>query len=567
MNLKIFNNPDPSGRMSKESYLFKNYKEEYDYIVEYCVTNSIIDVSFKEKVYLSINNMIGVPICKNENCLNIVNFKNSTIGYLNYCSNKCISSDPNIIKLKEENSLKKFGTKTPAESEQVKNKTKKTNQERYGGNSAMSSKEIQEKSKQTLLKNWGVDNPSKLPEIISRRVSSFKSNIDQYKESFKKTSLERYGVDHPWKSKDIHYKSSLGTFISKNLKLKESILEKLKTNSNYKLISIDYDKYKREVIINCDVCDSKFNINREDFHIRYKNKTTICTVCNPVNTNQSGTEMQLYEFIKNNFDGEILTNIKTIIKPSELDIYLPDLKLAFEFNGLYWHSESQKGKHYHYKKTNRCKDINIELLHIWEDDWVYKNDIIKSIILNKIGKTSHKIYARKCEIREIYGVDIIKDFLDNNHILGKCSSSVKLGLYYNNELMSLMCFTKIYDSYELVRFCNKLDNVIIGGSSKLFKYFVNKYSVNIISYSDESMFIGKLYEKLGFEHVGNSAINYKWVISKKREHKSRYRKDRLVKSGFDQNKSENDIMIEDFGAYKIWDCGLKKWVFKQLSII
>jgi hypothetical protein len=363
-----------------------------------------------------------------------VSFKNSTLGYLKYCSNKCISSDPNIKKIKEQKSLEKFGTKTPAESEQVKNKTKKTNQERYGGNSAMSSEEIQEKSKQTLLKNWGVDNPNKSPYLIEKRIKSFK--LSNYKESFKKTSLFRYGVDHPWKNKDIHDKSSLGTFISKNLKLKESILKKLETDSNYKLISIDYDKYKREVIIHCDICNSEFFINREDFHIRHKNKTTICTVCNPIDTNQSGTEMKLYEFIKANFNGNIHTNIKSIIKPSELDIYIPDLKLAFEFNGLYWHSESQKGKYYHYDKTRKCRDIGIELIHIWEDDWVYKNDIVKSIILNRIGKTKNKIYARKCEIREVNDIDLIKYFLENNHILGYCSSSIKLGLYYNDDLVS-----------------------------------------------------------------------------------------------------------------------------------
>ena len=560
MNLEIFNNPDPSGRMSKESFLFKNYKDEYDYIVEYCLSNNILEISFKEKVYLCFNNISNIPTCQNPSCKKRVSFKNSTLGYLKYCSNKCISSDPNIKKIKEEKSLEKFGTKTPAESEQVKNKTKKTNQERYGGNSAMSSEEIQEKSKQTLLKNWGVDNPNKSPYLIEKRIESFK--LSNYKESFKKTSLFRYGVDHPWKNKDIHDKSSLGTFISKNLKLKESILKKLETHSNYKLISIDYDKYKREVIIHCDICNSEFFINREDFHIRHKNKTTICTVCNPIDTNQSGTEMKLYEFIKDNFNGNIHTNIKSIIKPSELDIYIPDLKLAFEFNGLYWHSESQKGKYYHYDKTRKCRDIGIELIHIWEDDWVYKNDIVKSIILNRIGKTKNKIYARKCEIREVNDIDLIKYFLENNHILGYCSSSIKLGLYYNDDLVSLMCFTKKNGLYELVRYCNKLNNLVTGGSSKLFIYFINKYKTDIISYSDESMFSGNLYESLGFKHISNSVVNYKWVIGKKREHKSKYRKDRLVKSGFDVNKSENDIMIDDVGAYKIWDCGLKKWIYK-----
>ena len=171
MNLEIFNLPDPSGRMYKESFLFKNYKDEYDYIMEYCLSNNISDISFKEKVYLCMNKIKEVPICKNPNCFKIVKFKNSTIGYLKYCSNKCISSDPNIKKIKEENSLKKFGTKTPAESDIIKKKIKQTNMDKYGYNSAMCLIETQNKSKQTLNKNYGVNNPAESKELLSKRIT------------------------------------------------------------------------------------------------------------------------------------------------------------------------------------------------------------------------------------------------------------------------------------------------------------------------------------------------------------------------------------------------------------
>jgi len=562
VNLEIFKKFDPSGKMCKESYLIKNHKEEYDYIIKYCEANNISKIAFKEKVYLCVNNINYLPVCKNSKCNNKVRFKNSTIGYLNYCSKVCISSDPNIKKIKEEKSFEKFGTKTPAESQYIKEKTKKTNNKRYGGNSPMSSIKIQEKSKETLMKNYGVDNPNKSPDILKKRVESFK--LSNYKENYKITSIKRYGFEHPWMNKEIHQKSSIGTFLAKNLNLKKSILYKLEDYKEYDLISIDYDKFKRNININCKKCNNIFTINREDFHIRFKNKTTICTNCNPINNNQSGTEMELYKFVKENYEGEIITNSKRIIPPMELDIYLPELKLAFEFNGLYWHSESQKGKYYHYNKTKKCKDYGIELTHIWEDDWVFKNEIIKSIIKNKLNKTKNKIFARKCKVIEIFDTKLVKEFLDSNHILGSCSSSIKIGLYYNDELVSLMCFRKkSKDSYELVRFCNKINNIVIGSSSKLFSEFVKNYNnINIISYSDDSIFSGNLYKKLGFNLIGNSRINYKWVIGKKRQHKSNYRKDRLVKSGFDKSKSENDIMIEDVGSYKVWDCGLKKWEYK-----
>ena len=563
MNLELFKKSDPSGRMSKESYLIKNFKDEYEFIIKYNEINNITDIPFKEKVYLCVNNIKTLPICKNSKCNNRVKFKNSTIGYREYCSTKCISSDPIIKKTKEEKSFEKWGTKTPAESKYIKDKIKKTNNERYGGNSPMSSRQIQDKSKKTLIKNWGVDNASKSKDILRKRIESFK--LSNYKETYKETSLKRYGVEHPWMNKEIHKKSSIGTFISKNSNLEKSILDRLEIYKEYNLISIDYDKFKRNININCKTCNNIFTINREDFQIRFKNKTTICTHCNPINSSQSGTEMELYKFIKENYKGEIIKNSKRIVPPMELDIYLPELKLAFEFNGLYWHSESKKSKYYHFNKTKKCEDIGICLIHIWEDDWIFENEIIKSIIINKLKETKNKIFARKCKISEISDTKLVKFFLDSNHILGTCPSNIKMGLYYNDELVSLMCFRKINkDSYELVRFCNKINTVVIGGSSKLFGNFLkNNDNVNVISYSDDSMFSGNLYKKLGFDLIGNSRINYKWVIGKKRQHKSNYRKDRLVKSGFDKSKSENDIMVDDVGSYKVWDCGLKKWEYKS----
>lgn len=564
MNLEIFNKPDPSGRMSREKYLLNNYKSEYDYIINFCEIHNIDNISFKEKVYLSINGLTSVPTCNNSNCNNIVKFKNTKVGYLEYCSTKCVSSDDTIKEKKKKNSLKKYGTEVPSQSDEIKDKIINTNLKKYGHNSPMGNAEVMYKSKRTLLRNHGVSNPSDCNFIVEKRVISFRKNISQYKESYKKTSIERYGVDHPWMNEEIHSKSIYNSILSKNKKLKKSIEKKLIHHPNYKLVSIDYSKYKREIFIKCSVCNMTYSINREDFHLRHKNKTTICTICNPVDSSQSGSEINLFEFIKDNYKSNIIQNSRSIISPYELDIYLPDLKIAFEFNGLYWHSESQKGKYYHRDKTIMCEDLGIELVHIWEDDWVYKNDIVKSIILNKINKTQNRIYARNCNIVEISDANISRSFLDNNHILGNCSSSIKLGLYNNDELVSIMCFTKKSDYYELVRFCNLLNTVVVGGSSKLFKSFNDKMKCNIVSYSDTSMFNGHLYNKLGFEHINTSSVNYKWVISKKREHKSKYRKDRLVKSGYDINKSESDIMIEDVGSYKIWDCGLKKWYYKQI---
>ena len=203
--------------------------------------------------------------------------------------------------------------------------------------------------------------------------------------------------------------------------------------------------------------------------------------------------------------------------------------LAFEFNGVYWHNELYKNKNYHLEKTEKCLKQGIQLIHIWEDDWNYKQEIVKSMILNKLGKTHNKIYARKCEIKEINNNKLIKKFLDQNHIQGSIGSFIKMGLFYDNELVSLMTLgkkRKFMNSsskdgeWELLRFCNKLNTNVIGGASKLFKYFIKKYNPKeIITYADRSYSNGNLYKQLGFNFLHKTEPNYYYVIDGIRKHR------------------------------------------------
>jgi hypothetical protein len=278
----------------------------------------------------------------------------------------------------------------------------------------------------------------------------------------------------------------------------------------------------------------------------------------------------LLNFIKENYTGEVITNTKSVIYPLELDIYLPELKLSFEFNGLYWHSEEYKEKNYHLNKKIECLKKDIQLFHIWEDDWDNKKSILKSMVLNKLGK-SNKIFARKCKIKVLEDNKLVREFLDNNHIQGFVGSKVKLGLYHNNELVSLMTFGSLRKNmnskskeglYELLRFCNKLDVMVIGGASRLFKFFIENYKpVEVISYSDYSRSVGNLYTKLGFSFDKLSDIGYYWFFDSKREYRFNFRKDILVKEGYDSNKTEVVIMHER-GYRRIFDCGMQKWIYK-----
>jgi hypothetical protein len=272
-------------------------------------------------------------------------------------------------------------------------------------------------------------------------------------------------------------------------------------------------------------------------------------------------EESIYNFLTEN-NIKCIRNDKSILNGLELDLLIPSHNIAIECNGLYWHSESFKDKNYHLNKTIECEKKGIRLIHIFEDEWSFKQNIVKSRLLNILGLTSNKIYARKCDLREVDPKECI-NFLDSNHIQGKCSSSIKIGLYFNNELVSLMTFGKSRHfigngkaDFELLRFCNKLNTNVIGGASKLLKYFIKHYNPKeIISYADKRWSDGHLYEVLGFNHTHDSPPNYYYIIGQERKHRFNFRKSILIKKyGCPENLSEKKFCFSQ-NWKRIYDCG------------
>ncbi len=330
-------------------------------------------------------------------------------------------------------------------------------------------------------------------------------------------------------------------------------------NNKYDYSLVQYNGITKKVKIICDI-HGQFN-QRCDSH---KNGFGCPSCGNSI----SNDEKDVAYFIES-LGIKIEENNRTILNGKELDIYIPSHNLAIEYNGLYWHSEEYVSSDYHLNKTIECENKGVKLIHIFEDEWIHKQDIVKSRLSNILGLTSNKIYGRKTEIREVSPKDS-KLFLDKNHIQGNVNSSIKLGLYYNDELVSLMTIGKgrimmggDSNQYELLRFCNKLNTTVIGGADKLLKYFINTYNPKeIISYADRRWSQGDLYKKLGFNFIHDSKSNYFYIINKKREYRFKYRKDVLVKEGFDPSKSEHQIML-DRGLYRIYDCGNKKYIIKR----
>jgi endogenous inhibitor of DNA gyrase (YacG/DUF329 family)/very-short-patch-repair endonuclease/predicted RNA-binding Zn-ribbon protein involved in translation (DUF1610 family) len=391
-------------------------------------------------------------------------------------------------------------------------------------------------------------------------------NLDQdIKEKIKNTSTLKYGVDNFSKSNLFEEKRKLLISNGNNFNINR-MLNRIDNNV------AEYIKHdNKNVHFLCKNCNNEFIINSNLLTSRLANNTTIC-----INCNKNKSYSNIIDIILNKLKAENIifeNNNRKILNGKEIDIYLPDYKLGIEINGLYWHSELFKEKNYHLNKTNECEKQGIQLLHIFEDEINNKLKIVMSIIKNKIGIINNKIFARKCQIKEIDN-NISKEFLINNHVQGNVNSKIKIGLFYNDELVSVMTFGKkrismgnkisIEDEYEMLRFCNKLNTSVIGGASKLLSYFIKKYnSKSILTFADRRYSQGNLYKQLGFKFIGNTQPNYFYVILSNitREHRFKYRKNILVQQGFDLNKTEHQIMLER-KIPKIYDCGHMKYEIK-----
>ena len=471
-------------------------------------------------------------------------------------------SQMDIVKeKKEKTSIERYGTKHHLQNIDILNKQKITVKEKYNVDNISQLDLIKEKKKDTVFKNYGVHYTHQSPIILQKVIE---------------TNKLKYGVEHTFQNKDIIEKIKKtnlliydNEFASKNDIVKEKITKqnivtknKITFNRDNNILDID----NHIITSKCD-CGKEhtFVINRVLYYKRRETGTIICTECNPISKNISGLELQLLNFIKDNYEYEVISNTKSIINPYELDIYLPELNLSFEFNGIYWHNELNKPSNYHIMKSNLCEDKGIQLIHIWEDDWNYNQDKIKYFILNKLGKTENKIFARKCEIKEANDNLLVREFLNNNHLQGYTNSSIKLGLFYQDELVSLMTFKKNsrLGKIELNRFCNKLNTNIIGGASKLFKYFLDNYDYNeVVSYADRSYSNGGLYRQLGFEYNYKTIQNYHYIVDGIRVHKSNFSKKILVKEGYDVNKTEREIML-DRDIFRIYNSGNIKFTYKK----
>jgi hypothetical protein len=433
------------------------------------VLKEIIEISptlLNKGSHLEID--VKCDICGLEKKLSYISYrKNIENSNFYACSSKCAQE-----KVKK-TSIEKFGEEYYMKTKEYKNVIQETSIKNYGCNHYTQNQLVKNKLIKTNYKKYGVSCVFKNEEI---------------KQKIKKTNLNSYNVDNPSKCEQVKNK------IRRNVK-KWNELKYLEIYKKWGVISLNYEK--NEFVFKCDNNKQhNYIISSDLFHNRKMFNTIICTKCNPSNSSKSGLEQQLFEFLKSNYSGIIDRN-KKLIKPQEIDIYLPEFNIGIEFNGLWWHNEINKSKNYHKEKSELSNKNGIKLIHIYEDDWLYKQNIIKTRLLDLINKNI-KIKSDNCLISEIRNVDTIKDFLIENHINGYKGSQYNFGLYLNDNLFSIMCFDK---NNKLIRYCDKNFHNVDNSFEKLFNFFILKYNINTVySYYDIG-WNNNYLEKYGFKKI------------------------------------------------------------------
>jgi hypothetical protein len=485
-----------------------------------------------------LTNTLDIPKCKQ--CNNQARFLSTT--YWSWCSNKCMGSDPQILLKKQQTNIKKHGTENPQSLPHIKQKQKKTVLEKYGVDNFAKSILFKEKSTKTFEQRYGVTNPAKHNTVKEKiRQKAKQRNHRTVMEKRKATNQIKIGKDHN------HHRH-----------LDVESIEKL--NDIQYLIEQHVEQKK-----SCNQIASELGCSPTPILLRFAQAGI-----KPQRHNISAPEVEIVEYIKQlNADVEISS--KKIIPPYEIDIFLPKQNCAIEVNGIYWHSELKgKDKNYHLNKTTMCEHKGIQLIHILDIEWLEKTHIVKSKIANMLQKNI-SVFARKCTVQEISSVES-KMFLNQNHLQASCNSQVKLGLFYQDQLISVMTFGKSRFSkkyqWEMVRFCTKIGYHAVGGASKMFLYFVKHYDPqSVVSYADRRWSNGNLYEKINFEFSHNSAPNYYYFHNSNPscvENRIKYQKHKLKKifDHVDMSKTEWEIMKQN-NYNRFWDCGNKVYTWKK----
>ena len=574
-------------------------------------TDKILDISIFERIYCIEHDLVDRPKCQHCN-KNYVRFISNENQYSKWCSIPCASNDASTIQKSKLTRLGRYGSETYSgqdkarttrlaknngkwHADDFKEKIAQTKLQHFGDASYVNS----EKAKATKLERYGSES---FNNIEKRKATNkklhrdanwnnrekFLQTISEFGDAKKKsinkkrilTSLKKFGTEHAMQNEEVK-KKRITTCMQRHGKEHVLQLDSVRAACNAKhrekawqhliqdkacIPMFTHDEFiesstsKRIWKWKCCTCEDVFEaVYDNGMHHR-------CYKCYP-NTSHgtSLAEQELAAFVKSLTTCKVYNHCmenKHVIDDREIDIWIPELKLGIEFDGLYYHSEINcKDSNYHLKKTEACEEKGIQLIHVLEDEWIEKKAVVKARLKHLICKQkTRRVFARRCEVKELAN-DIKDKFLEKYHIQGKDVSKIRYGLFFNQHLVAVMTFVKSRFNkqyqWELSRYATIAHFTVVGGASKLLKKFENDYaSKSIITYADRRWSQGKLYEKIGFSFLHASAPSYFYVKSQHRFSRIMFQKHKLKDEleKFDESLSEVENMKMN-GYTRVFDCG------------
>lgn len=474
------------------------------------------DRTIQERLYCILNDIKTAPICRNNECANIVKLGCDAAGlkYYLHCSAKCAQTNIETKEKLKHTNLEKLGVEYPLLSEICKNKAKQTNLINYGVENVSCSQLIKDKKRDKSVERYGTN-------VV------LQSSI--IKEQIRQTNLLKYGCDNPQKNLIIR---------NKTIKTrKKQTFDKYKHSSKFEnvVFLFDFETFLSNKVLNflCKTCNNEF------FGKIRQGYPPICRHCFPKNVSKSKYEDDICNFIKIFYNGLIETNIK-ILDGKEIDIFIPELKIGFEFNGIYWHSEINGNKYpnYHLEKSQIAYKYGIKLFHIYEDYWNNYEDIIKSQIkailkFNKIIQKTENYIIKPIKFQSAI------NFLEKN-AFNYINPDVSIGLYFKNKLVSILILN---DELE-IQFHNKIFIEFENSEQLLFEFLIKNYNYTAL--------FG--YQQIDYNNTNNNVfttLQFKLI--------------EILPPTYDLIKHETRVdescITENDKIDKLWNCGKMKYLY------
>lgn len=405
---------------------------------------------------------------------------------------------------KKQTMLKKYGVEYSGQSSELMQKKAQTCLQRYGVKNPQQSSSVKYKTKQTNLKKYGVSSPTLVPEILEKQ---------------KETRFRRYGVRHIWQ-----------------------LPAKRRQHGQ-----ICYDRYGAE-------CWAQLPENRDKLK-RW------CTD-NPEKRFTSTIEQELLSWVqiyypdaKKHWNGG-----------HEIDIYIPSINVGLELNGLFYHQESIVGKKYHLNKTQYFNLKGIRIIHIFEHEWRWRQEQVKSFLLSAIHKNAQRIGARKCNVvwtSSKKDIEEVHQFIDNYHIQGMPHNTrFAIKVLYNNQLVAAATFGKHHrnnKSWVLTRFCTKTDITIQGILSKISHLASQQLKSDIISWADFRLSNGNGYERAGWILEETLPPDYFYFSTSGRVFSKQSRQKKLACTPRGMTEYEH---AQQDNLARVWDCGKMRYKYQ-----